>query len=215
MITTILFDLDNTLIDRQHSIRETFKELIQFDHGVFDATILDDLMLWDHYGYHDKAYVFEHYTQKYSTHFENKQAFHSFIVNHQFRHVTLFEGNERTLRELAQRYTLGIITNGNSIGQRRKMDQALHGLQDLFEVVLVSGDRNIHKPDRRIFKEALDILDKRPEEVMYVGDNIEADIYGSRNAGLTPVWINPYQFESSVDAMTIHSLSELTLLLDK
>jgi len=84
--------------------------------------------------------------------------------------------------------SLGIISNGDSRQQRRKLEQ-LH-IRELFDPVIISSDLNISKPDPRIFLEACRHAGKRPQECIYVGDNFEVDILGSRGAGLKGIWLN-------------------------
>ena len=48
----------------------------------------------------------------------------------------------------------------------------------------------MHKPDAAIFTLTLDALGVAAEEALFVGDNQVADVGGSRDAGLTAVWID-------------------------
>jgi len=50
----------------------------------------------------------------------------------------------------------------------------------------------IEKPDPRIFRLAIDVLDVPPERSIYVGDTVRFDVVGAHNAGLHPVHVDPY-----------------------
>ena len=108
-------------------------------------------------------------------------------LKHYEAHWCLFADVRECLRTL-KGSDLGIISNGDSGQQRQKLDQ-LH-IRELFDPVIISSDLNISKPDPRIFEEACRQAGQRPQECIYVGDNFEVDILGSRGAGLKGIWLN-------------------------
>lgn len=78
-------------------------------------------------------------------------------------------------------FRLGIISNGDSAQQRRKL-QTL-GIAACFEHVVISGDLGFAKPDQRIFAEAARLAGNRPADCIYVGDHPETDIRAAAQAG--------------------------------
>ena len=60
------------------------------------------------------------------------------------------------LAEFRKSFTLGLITNGASCLQREKL--AMASLAEYFDVVVVSAEFGVGKPDPSIFKYALDRL---------------------------------------------------------
>jgi putative hydrolase of the HAD superfamily len=58
-----------------------------------------------------------------------------------------------------------------------------------FELIVCSRDLGIRKPNPEIFKYVLDSLKVKPSEAVHVGDNVEADMLGAENVGITPIWI--------------------------
>jgi putative hydrolase of the HAD superfamily len=81
----------------------------------------------------------------------------------------------------------GIVTNG----LRRDYETILAktGLKDQFDVAVGVDDCHAAKPDRRIFTHALDKLNVRPEEAIFIGDSREYDYEGAKQAGLKPLLI--------------------------
>ena len=57
-----------------------------------------------------------------------------------------------------------------------------------FEFVIASSDYGVRKPDPLIFRAALAKAGLSPEDVWFCGDQIEADVFGARSAGIFPVW---------------------------
>jgi putative hydrolase of the HAD superfamily len=92
------------------------------------------------------------------------------------------------LDELSNSYTLVLITNGASCLQREKLATA--GLDEYFDVVVVSAEFGVAKPDPSIFKHALSLLGPDPKHAVMIGDSLTRDIDGAMAAGLRGVWVN-------------------------
>ena len=86
------------------------------------------------------------------------------------------------------RVPLALITNGAADTQRDKL--RVLEMEDWFDVVVISGEVGLAKPDASIFRLALNKLPVEPENVWHVGDSLAADVAGAKAAGLTAVWLN-------------------------
>ena len=102
-----------------------------------------------------------------------------------------------------------LVTNGPPIIQREKL--RVLGIEDRFDVVVVSGEIGFAKPDPRVFDAALSSLGVAAEGTWHVGDNPDTDVAGARAAGLVAVWLN--RDGASHDAVVadreVSSLAEL------
>jgi len=87
------------------------------------------------------------------------------------------------LTRLSARVPLAAITNGNA-----DLDRA--GLGHLFAFRLSACDYGAAKPDPGIFHAACARLGLAPEEVLHVGDDIDADVLGAARAGLHSCWLH-------------------------
>ena len=122
----------------------------------------------------------------------------------------LFPDAVEVLKELKRRGLLvGVITNGPSLIQNRKLD--ISGIRPLLDIAVVSGDEFVHKPDPRYSAR------RRPSRVscescIYVGDHPVNDIQGAKSAGMRPVYINA--FGSDVHPEDVPEISSLSQLLD-
>lgn len=92
-------------------------------------------------------------------------------------------------------------------------DLASLGILDFFDFALVAGEIEIWKPDPRIFEPALERLNARPEEVIYVGDNYYADVLGAQAAGLHAVLLDPDGLFPEADCPRIDCINEVLHLL--
>jgi putative hydrolase of the HAD superfamily len=59
----------------------------------------------------------------------------------------------------------------------------------MFDAALVTGDLDAGKPAPAAFEALLGALDSDPSETVYVGDDVDADVGGAAEAGLTPVQV--------------------------
>jgi HAD superfamily hydrolase (TIGR01549 family) len=128
------------------------------------------------------------------------------------------------LEELAQQYTLGVVSNFDHPPYIRRILRDLD-LNKYFSTVVISGDFDFKKPDPRIFHLALEELGLEPGDAVYIGDS-EEDIIGSRGAGLKPVLIQrdidlngvPEVFKreyAGTDVITVGKLPEIMRILER
>jgi putative hydrolase of the HAD superfamily len=88
-------------------------------------------------------------------------------------------------------YALHIITNGFAEVQYIKL--ANSGLKGFFGEVIVSEEVGYKKPHIEVFSAALSSAGANKIESIVIGDDLEADIGGARNAGIDQVYYNPDQ----------------------
>lgn len=98
----------------------------------------------------------------------------------------LIPGTKDLLDELAERYPLGMLTNFTHGPAVRKIIDLL-GLNPFFKDVLVSGELGYRKPHPYVFEQFVDAMGVPADQIVFVGDDLEADVQGSRDAGLQPV----------------------------
>ncbi|MBS7662510.1 HAD family hydrolase [Pseudomonas lalucatii] len=125
--------------------------------------------------------------------------------------VELFAEVHPTLETLAERFQLGVITNGNADVRRL-------GLADYFQFALCAEELGVGKPDPKPFREALARAGVAAEHAVHVGDHPSDDIAGAQAAGLRAIWFNPqgkaWEAQAPADA-EIRSLAELPALLER
>jgi putative hydrolase of the HAD superfamily len=132
------------------------------------------------------------------------------------RYVHLDADTITVLRALHGRYKLGLVSNF-AIPECawRLLDK--YGLNEFFDVVLVSGAINKRKPSSEIFERALKTLDVNNSEAVFVGDMPGLDVKGAKNAGMNAVLIERRPSEEILNVKPdriIKSLRELFLVLE-
>ena len=126
---------------------------------------------------------------------------------------TLYPDAKEVLRELRQKYKLGIIANQDYGTEKRLIN---FGIRQYIDLVIASAEEGVEKPDLRIFQLALDRADCKPEEAVMVGDRLDNDIAPANKIGMKTVWIKqgygglskPHSEEEQPDH-TVDSLNEL------
>lgn len=105
---------------------------------------------------------------------------------------------------------VGIITNGELDFQTDKLTAV--ALAERMEHVIASGDVGVAKPDRRIFELAVRRFGVAPDRAAYVGDRLQTDAIGARDAGLLGIWLDRHDAGGEFGPR-IRSLAELPALL--
>ena len=125
-----------------------------------------------------------------------------------------------TLKKLERDgYRMGLISNAGDDQDVQQLVQRF-GISPYFDFILTSAACSYRKPHPRIFELAIANWYFLPSETVMVGDNLDADIRGAKNAGLYAVWISRRAGSSSEDQprvqpdATVSSLAELPGLLD-
>ena len=68
----------------------------------------------------------------------------------------------------------------------------------------------MEKPDPRFFLTALERLDIRVDEAIAIGDSLERDVVGARNAGLRCIWLNREQRALPSTVVPDHDVASLS-----
>ena len=201
-LTTVLFDLDDTLFDHIGTARAALAATAAADARLQAA---DPEALYQHYS----ALLEQIHAQLLAGRYTYEQArrlrferllgpygvgaaeVSAIAQAHYGRYQQLrrpLPGARALLEALKPHYRIGIVTN-NRTGEQ--LDKLHHlDLHPFVDALITSEDVGVPKPDPRIFAAALARLGARPAEAVLVGDNWTADVLGALGAGIRPVWLN-------------------------
>lgn len=212
MIKAILFDLDNTLIDRQKAFSEMLNRVfhIYYQDEDYINTLVHDALEFDGGGKVERIDAFKKLVDKYNIKEFTAEKLAKDWSNESGTTVYLFDDVVETLTKLKEKYKLAIVTNGDYASQKRKLDNI--NLYSLIDYHLISSEIGVRKPDPLIFKYACKKLNLKEEECIYVGDSYSRDIIGAKNAGLEAIYVSRVN-DKHDDVKTIYQISELLNLL--
>jgi HAD superfamily hydrolase (TIGR01509 family) len=131
------------------------------------------------------------------------------------KYVKIDPEAEATLKALKGKYRLGMVSNFAIPECVLKLLKE-GGIDELFDVIVISGAVNRRKPHEEIFKSALKLMNLKATEAVFVGDTIDADIEGAKAVGMKAVYIERRVQNASkkyLPDVTIKRLSELPAVL--
>jgi putative hydrolase of the HAD superfamily len=86
------------------------------------------------------------------------------------------------LLEMLADYPLAIVSNGQRVFS--ELELRYFGLDSYFKTIIFSSDDGHKKPDPRIFLTACRKLDLQPEEMLFIGDNMDHDVIPATKLGM-------------------------------
>ena len=127
------------------------------------------------------------------------------------KRLRLYPQVQETLDLLRSHYHMAVVSDA----QRAHAVPELHavGILNYFNPIIVSGDYGYRKPDPRLFQKALDALQVRPEQALFLGNDLYHDIFGAQQVGMKAIFISYNQGNRSYQTIspdyTIYRFAEL------
>jgi putative hydrolase of the HAD superfamily len=122
--------------------------------------------------------------------------------------VYLIPGALEVVSALYPQKHMCMITNGLTSVQKPRIESS--GIKSYFSAILISEEIGIAKPDRQIFRLAMDkIGSEKKEEILMIGDNLNSDIRGGLNFGIDTCWYNPSKESNPTDIFPTYEISLL------
>ena len=220
----IFFDIDGTLIDHASAsaaaslaLFDQFQGAIPFERTEFPAIweeILEkhfnrfcrgEISLWEQ----RRARMGEVFALPQMSDAEADSRYYVFVREYEML-TRAYGDSAECLQKLAGR-PLGIISNGVREQQIGKLQRA--GLLKYFSVMVYSEDIGLGKPSPSIFLEACRRAGEPPQKCVHIGDNIEADVFASRDVGMHGIHLSR-PGRSPVPPPVISTLRDLPQLLN-
>lgn len=121
---------------------------------------------------------------------EQSQRLGQAFVTEWSQHLRPVPGAADLVQRLARRCRVAVVSNTHDVDMVPRLLSEMGVGGDVAAVVL-SVEHGWQKPHASIYLAALDELDCRPGDAVFVGDNVEADYLGPRRAGMTAYLIDP------------------------
>ncbi|HWJ77227.1 MAG TPA: YjjG family noncanonical pyrimidine nucleotidase [Niallia sp.] len=218
---TLLFDLDNTLLDFSAAEDIAFRKMVADQGFSYSDTLKKDYQilnqkLWQAYERGEKSRD-EVVTTRFSLFFETLgKEVDGILLENRYR-LYLEEGNQlmdgalELMKELSLRFDLYIVTNGVSETQDKRLKSS--GLFPFFKGVFVSEDTGFQKPMKEFFDWCFaKVPNIDIETTLIIGDSLSADIQGGINVGMDTCWINPFKVKNTSAIQPTYEISHLNEL---
>lgn len=218
---TLLFDIDNTLLDFKADESQALKRLFDF----VGIKLTDEL--------HQK---YSAYNQSLWQKLEHNEITRNELLATRFkvffnencnRDVTDLNLSERYINylsdghdlmphaaELLQTFyqnsqvRLEVATNGVPQTQYKRLKDA--EIMNYFDQIFVSQEIGVNKPNIEFFNYIQNHLEKfNARRTLMIGDSLTSDIQGGNNAHIDTVWFNPQHIKNSSPAQPTYEIDNL------
>lgn len=222
----VIFDFDNTLINYSVCEREALKmTLVRC--GLIANEEKDWNRFWEIYNpinwsYWQRRHEFDREDMTYRTFRDALEQYlgHGGAAREAaeiywdlFCNSCHFEpGAREMLGYVSGKHRIGLITNGFSESQRKRLRAC--GIAEFFDSLVISDEVGLWKPDPRIFAVALSELEAPKERVLFVGDSLSDDYRGALGAGIDFCFYNRDGVQTGGDIRPKHVIRELKQLQD-
>ncbi|HFI0578109.1 TPA: HAD family hydrolase [Streptococcus suis] len=178
MIEWIFFDLGSTLLDEEaaygYYIDRCVKKLQSLDIEVSSDSYKKKMVEYAHKSLDPVRATWQYFTQTAPRPLWTNEG------------VSLYPETIDILEKLSPNYRLGIIAN-----QSGSVKELLKewGISSYFQLIILSEEVRLCKPDLRIFKLALEEASISADKAVYVGDRYDNDILPAKSLGMYTVRI--------------------------
>lgn len=220
--TTLLFDLDDTLMDFGKAEDNAINILLQS----YDVPISDEnkqiyielnKSLWKAL---EKGEItreqlwakrFTEYFKILGIEADGVKAnfeFMSYIAQGSF----MIDGALETCRALHMDYKIYIITNGSKMAQQGRLTKS--PLLEYIDGVFISEEIGFVKPEKGFFDYVFSVIDEKDKaKVLVIGDSLSSDIEGAVSYGLDSCWLNRGEEKENNATFQIKYISQITDIL--
>jgi putative hydrolase of the HAD superfamily len=236
MITTVIFDLDDTLYDEIEYCKSGFAAAAEFLANRSESTSADSTtvqadmkhiyyeVLWEQFNTGNRTRTFNTALDELDISYDDELILQLIEVYRRHKpKITLPPDSRDALHELSKKYTLALLTDGFLPAQQFKV-QAL-GIEKYFKAIVYTEQlgREFWKPSPVGFEKILQSLAARPENTVYIADNEKKDFIAPNKLGFATIQIlRPDRLHTSVCGQTgaaaqhiIRQISQLSALLER
>ena len=228
-IKTIIFDLDNTLIDLTLSVKQALELIFRnigsefLDNYLSDFLELDDF-LWDKArdmssGISKESvptYRFEVFFNRHKiAYYDYKQA-NEWFKEGLATSVFPYRNTEAVIKKIYEKgYTICVATNGLESLQKPRIINT--SFSKYIKRIFVSEEVGADKPDPKIFIYLMKEMQIDSEEAIMIGDSKTQDIKGAQAMNIKTIWFNPGRkknLSNIIPDYEINNMEEVIRIID-
>jgi len=193
-IRGLLLDFDMTLGNHERSAYYTIRDILKENIPSLDPlsyefeAMCQDMLTWNLKGMVKPVEMLQKLKEKYGYEIIIED-FNNYWSSRHLEHIELYDGVRETVRYLHEKYRIAIVTDGNTKKQNYKVE--VSGLLPYVDHVVTSEEVGHTKPHPDIYLKALELLNLKAEEVLFIGDRFSSDLLGANRLGIPCLWVWP------------------------
>lgn len=121
--------------------------------------------------------------------------------------------HRQVLTRLRRSHRLALFSNFDHAPSMQRLLRE-SGISDWFDPLIISDALGYRKPGRAAFSRAIGLIGEAPQDILFVGDSLEDDVQGARQAGIDVAWINAKGLPAPANFPPTYELRELPALID-
>lgn len=219
---TLLFDIDDTLLNFQAAEKQALEGLFQelklpLTAATYAFYHAENLALWQQFelGQISKP---ELLVKRFTTLFSHLgvTGIDGQAMEERYRYY-LGQGHQpmpqapEVLNELCQDHDLYVVTNGVANTQQKRLSEA--HFDRYFKNVFISELVGAQKPAPEFFQRVTEkIQSYEPTQTIVIGDSLTSDIKGAASFGLDSVWYNPTHADNKTGIKPTYEIDQLEKL---
>ena len=219
MIKSIIFDLDNTLLDfmkmKSVSIKAAVNAMIDVGMEINREEAINEIFnIYDSKGYEHQE-VFNEFIIKKIGNINYKYLAAAIVEYKKAKEISLnlYPDVIQTLNKLlSMNLNLGIVSDAPS--REAWMRLYTLDLHNFFDDVVTFNDTGVYKPAKEPFIKISEKLNANLEECMMVGDWPERDIKGAGQLGMKTAFAKYGSTEDIIDSGADYDLDSLSEIID-
>jgi HAD superfamily hydrolase (TIGR01549 family) len=201
-LKAVLFDIDDTLFDRRTAVKNALRFMMERLPELFTDIPQERVFLAFKDADEQARLAFENgaagegirdnRSREFLRALDLPEHFSEQVTEH---YVAAFpaasaevKDARRIVEMLSRIYKLGVISNAFPDVQYKKLEGI--GILEYFQIIILSEELGVRKPDEKIFQEAAAALNCSLKECLYVGNSFQTDIVGAMRAGMKACWFN-------------------------
>ena len=220
-IKAIIFDADDTLINHKECEKQALQYLFnkigkKYKNQYQNIFRPLDWKLWDDVANKKSIipvekipeYRFEIFFQQINLEYNNYEKANELFKEGFAKTSALTQNAYEIVKYLYYKgYKIYIITNGIvELQKPRIMNSAI---VSYISDIIISEQVGVAKPNCKIFNILLEKENLTSDEVIMIGDSLEKDIKGAKNANIKSVWYNPYNNDNNYDVVPDYQIKDL------
>ena len=211
---TLLFDLDDTLINNSESMKYAFLKVLEvlkinysdklfemwerFDFEYYNIWEKKQIILLDSKIQDRNTFLranrFIVFFEELELTIEEAVLLNNLYCNNLGKNILEIDNSSKVIKELRKTHQIVITTNGPhkaAIEKVKKIDIYPH-----ITHIITSDEAGFNKPSAQFFEYAISKIENKDKRTMLlIGDGLNTDIIGGMNNGIDTCWFNPKELE--------------------